>query len=131
MRLNYCTVTWYCGHYLPTVPARAIGGMKIGRRYRSTRSKPVLVPLCPPQIPHDLTRARNRAAAVGSQRLTGWAMAWPSRFLSYRVNTQTLAHSPSFVTSRTLYSQPYETKSFIRTVEPHYNGLVGARGCPF
>jgi hypothetical protein len=27
-------------------------------------------PLCPPQIPLDQTRARTRAAAVGSQRLT-------------------------------------------------------------
>jgi hypothetical protein len=27
------------------------------------------MPLCPPQIPHDLTWARTRAAAVGSQRL--------------------------------------------------------------
>jgi hypothetical protein len=33
------------------------------------------VPLCSPQIPHDLLRAWTRAAAVGSQRLTAWAMA--------------------------------------------------------
>jgi hypothetical protein len=32
--------------------------------------KPVPVPLCPPRILHDLTWARTRAAAVGSQRLT-------------------------------------------------------------
>jgi hypothetical protein len=44
----------------------AIGGMKIGKGNRSTRRKPAAVPLCPPQIPHDQTRA----AAVGSQRLT-------------------------------------------------------------
>jgi hypothetical protein len=30
-----------------------------------------------PQIPLDQTRARTRAAAVGSQRLTAWAMARP------------------------------------------------------
>jgi hypothetical protein len=30
-----------------------IGGMKIGRRNRSTRRKPAPAPLCPPQIPHD------------------------------------------------------------------------------
>jgi hypothetical protein len=47
-----------------------IGGMKIGRGNRSTRRKPALAPLCPPHIPHDQTRARTRAAAVGSQRLT-------------------------------------------------------------
>jgi hypothetical protein len=34
-----------------------IGGMQIGRGNRSTRRKPVPVPLCPPQIAHDLTRA--------------------------------------------------------------------------
>jgi hypothetical protein len=55
----------------------AIGGMKIGRGNRSTRRKPAPAPLCPPKIPHDQTRARNRAAAVGSQRLTAWAMARP------------------------------------------------------
>jgi hypothetical protein len=48
----------------------AIGGMKIGRGNRSTRRKPAPAPLCPPQIPHDQTRARTRAAVVGSQRLT-------------------------------------------------------------
>jgi hypothetical protein len=37
----------------------AIGGMKIGRGNRSTRRKPAPAPLCPPQIPHDKTRART------------------------------------------------------------------------
>jgi hypothetical protein len=54
-----------------------IGGMKIGRGTRSTRRKPAPAPLCPPQIPHDQTGARTRTAAVGSQRLTAWAMAQP------------------------------------------------------
>jgi hypothetical protein len=48
----------------------AIDGMKIGRGNRSTRRKPALAPLCPPQIPHDQTRLEPRAAAVGRQRLT-------------------------------------------------------------
>jgi hypothetical protein len=67
----------------PIVPAQgdcedgAFGGMEIGRGNRSTRRKPSPVPLCPPQIPFDLTRARTRAAAVGSQRLTAWATARP------------------------------------------------------
>jgi hypothetical protein len=55
----------------------AVGGMRIGRGNRTTRRKPAPVPLCPPQIPHDLTCARTRAAAVGSRRLTAWAMAQP------------------------------------------------------
>jgi hypothetical protein len=46
------------------------GGIKIGRENRSTRRKPAPAPLCPPQIPLDQTRARTRAAAMGSQRLT-------------------------------------------------------------
>jgi hypothetical protein len=45
-------------------------GMRIGRGNRSTRRKPAPVPHFPPQIPHDLTRAQTRPAAVGSQRLT-------------------------------------------------------------
>jgi hypothetical protein len=55
----------------------ALGEMRIGRGNRSTRRKPAPVPLCPPQIPHDLTWDRTQAATVGSWRLTAWAMAWP------------------------------------------------------
>jgi hypothetical protein len=44
--------------------------MRIGRGDRSTTRKPAPVPLCPPHLPHDLTYARTRAAAVGSRRLT-------------------------------------------------------------
>jgi hypothetical protein len=36
--------------------------MRIGKGNRSTRRKPAPVPLCPQEIPHDLTRARTRAA---------------------------------------------------------------------
>jgi hypothetical protein len=61
----------------PIVPAPGdydddgeFGGMKIGKGNRSTRRKPAPAPLCTPQIPLDQTRARTRAAAVGSQRLT-------------------------------------------------------------
>jgi hypothetical protein len=41
----------------------------IGRGNRSTRRKTTPVPLCPPQTPH-AARTQNRAAGVGSQRLT-------------------------------------------------------------
>jgi hypothetical protein len=47
-----------------------ICGMKFGMENRGTRRKPAPVPLCPPQIPHDLAWVRTRSAAVGSQRLT-------------------------------------------------------------
>jgi hypothetical protein len=46
------------------------GGMKIDRRNRSTRRKLTPAPLCPPQIQHDLTWARTKAATVESRRLT-------------------------------------------------------------
>jgi hypothetical protein len=55
----------------------AIGGIKIGGGTRSTRRKPALMPLCSPQIPHGLTRARTQAATVGRQRLTASAMTQP------------------------------------------------------
>jgi hypothetical protein len=57
----------------------AIGRM-IGRGNRSTRRKPIPVPLCPPQTPH-AARTRTRAAAVGSQRLTASATARPFGFI--------------------------------------------------
>jgi hypothetical protein len=41
----------------------AVGGMS-DRGTRSTRRKPTPVSLWPPQIPHDLTWTRTRAAAV-------------------------------------------------------------------
>jgi hypothetical protein len=41
------------------------------------RRKSVPVPLCPPQIPHGLTRDW-RTSAVRGRRLTAWAMARPS-----------------------------------------------------
>jgi hypothetical protein len=73
--------TRYVGYFWPVVPSPGdcedgkFGGMKTGRGNRSTRRKPAPAPLCPPQIPLDQTRARTRAAAMGSQRLTAWAMA--------------------------------------------------------
>jgi hypothetical protein len=51
----------------------------IGRGNRSTRRKPVPLPLCAPQTPHAAHR-RTRAAAVGSQRLTAWATARPWQY---------------------------------------------------
>jgi hypothetical protein len=58
----------------------AVGGMKTGRGNRSTRRKSAWAPLCPAQISHDLTRARTRVSAVGSQLLTAWAMARPTGY---------------------------------------------------
>jgi hypothetical protein len=54
-----------------------VGYMRIGSGSLSTRRQPPPVPLCSPQIPHDMTWARNVAAAVGRRVLIAWAMAWP------------------------------------------------------
>jgi hypothetical protein len=63
--------TRHVGHFWPTGPTPGdcddgeLGGIKIGRGYRSTRRKLAPAPLCPPQIPLDQTRARTRAFEVG------------------------------------------------------------------
>jgi hypothetical protein len=86
LRCGETESTWYVGQYsAPLYQPRlidddddecgAVGGMIIGSGNRSTCRKPAPVPLCPPQMPHDLTWDRNRAAAVGSRRLTAWAAA--------------------------------------------------------
>jgi hypothetical protein len=67
----------YQPRMIDDVECGAVGVMRIGRVNRSTRRKPAPVPLCPPQIPHDLNWARTGVATVGSQRLTAWAMAQP------------------------------------------------------
>jgi hypothetical protein len=84
----------------------AIGGMRIGRGNWSTRREPAPVPLCPPQIPDDLTRARNQAAAVRSQRLTAWAMARPGQ-----------QPNSSFI--HKLLFQVEETKGIKKTINWH------------
>jgi hypothetical protein len=69
-------------HWMIGNECGAVGGMRIWRGNRSTRRKPNPVPLCPPRIPHVLTRARTWDPAVGSRRLTIWAMARPWIHLS-------------------------------------------------
>jgi hypothetical protein len=62
--------------------------------------KPVPVPLCPPQIPHGLTRDRTRASAVRGWRLTVWAMARHFMCIYYK-------HASIFVKINTLYDCAY------------------------
>jgi hypothetical protein len=65
--------------YLPWVIVRMENLVEwIGRGNRSTLRKPAPAPLCPPQIPLEQTQAWTRAAVVGSQRLTAWAMVQPT-----------------------------------------------------
>jgi hypothetical protein len=60
-----------------------VGGMRIGRRNRNTRRKLAPMPLCPSQIPHDLSGARTWAVALESRWLTTWAMARPTQVLKW------------------------------------------------
>jgi hypothetical protein len=53
------------------------GGMMLTGKTEELLENPVPVPLCLPQIPHGVTRARTRASAVRGRRLTAWAIAWP------------------------------------------------------
>jgi hypothetical protein len=49
----------------------AVGGMRIGWGNRSTRRKPASVPLCPPQIPHDLgSNPGRRGGKPATNRLS-------------------------------------------------------------
>jgi hypothetical protein len=64
-------------------------GMKIDSGNRSTRRKPALAPLCTTQIPLDQTRVWTRAAAMGSQRLTAWAMARPTSSATLVTDSET------------------------------------------
>jgi hypothetical protein len=75
--------------------------MRISRGNRSTRRKPAPVQLCPPQIPHDLTRARTRAAAVGSRQLTAWPLR--GHLQPYRVVQRRYLHNVHKDTDRYTY----------------------------
>jgi hypothetical protein len=61
----------------------AVDGVRFSGRDQSTRRAPSTVPLCPPQIPHDLNWDRTRAAEVGSRLLTAWAMSRPKHVISH------------------------------------------------
>jgi hypothetical protein len=77
---------------------REFGVIKIRRGNRSTRRKPASALPCSPQISLDYTRARTRAAAVGSQKLTAWAMTWPIFLTSALVRGEWSASCPGHFT---------------------------------
>jgi hypothetical protein len=68
------------------------------RGNRSTWRKPATVPLCPPQISHDLTWAQTWTAIVGNQWPTAWAVARPIYHLlcSLYINVPINLPPPSF-----------------------------------
>jgi hypothetical protein len=62
-----------------------VGGMRIGRGNRSTCRKPAPVPLCPPQITHDLTWALTQAGAVARTDLENAVSYMPFLMLLSRI----------------------------------------------
>jgi hypothetical protein len=65
--------------------------------------KTVLVPLCPPQIPHGLTRDWTRSSAVRCRLLT-WAMARPVKI--FDVNLKMFSTQEEFSDIITNVSRP-------------------------
>jgi hypothetical protein len=78
-----------------------VGGM-CGMGNHNARSKPVPVPLCPPEIPHEQTWARTRATEMGSRRLTAWAMAQPIPEDSHRTRTTNIKYTYSITSPTTV-----------------------------
>jgi hypothetical protein len=62
----------------------AVGGVRIGRGNRSIWRKTAPVPICPPQIRHNLTWDQSQAAMVGNRRVTAQAVAQPRNSLLFR-----------------------------------------------
>jgi hypothetical protein len=62
----------------PTAPALDVRWWVCGSCNENYEGKAAPVPLCSPQIPHDMTCDRTWAAAVGSWPLTSWAMTQAS-----------------------------------------------------
>jgi hypothetical protein len=63
--------------------------MITGELMCSHREEPIVVPLCPPQIPHRLLWA----SAVRSQCVSDWAMTWWRRNDSLVYVTTIIRHS--------------------------------------
>jgi hypothetical protein len=56
----------------------SVGGVRLGRRNRSTMRKLDSVILRPPQISHSVPWDRTRATAVRNPRPIAWCVAWPT-----------------------------------------------------
>jgi hypothetical protein len=87
----------YKPHMIDEGDCGAIGGMKIVRGNWVTQRKPAPAPLCPPQIPHDHTRARNPDCHAGkpvTNRLSyGTALLVPCLDYSLAVKMEVICSS--------------------------------------
>jgi hypothetical protein len=71
----------------------AVGGMRIGKGNRSTRRKPAPVPLCTPQIPHDLgSNPGRRGGKPATNRLSYGTARFLPIVTDYKVSLHKLIH---------------------------------------
>jgi hypothetical protein len=94
---------------------RAVGGMRIGRRNRSTRGKPAPVTLCPPQIPHDLTWGSNpgrRGGKLATNCLIYGTVTSSNLYFSCCINSRYDLYS-SCATTQTANSWFFERSIFL------------------
>jgi hypothetical protein len=94
-----------------------IGGMQIVRGNGGTRRKPAPLPLCAPQIPHDLTEARTRAADVWSRRPSAWAMTRP--YVTGCYNIEKLVSAFMF-RSVTIYIRLNRFSAYVHILVSHW-----------
>jgi hypothetical protein len=73
---SYCSSPRWC------MSMESHGEMILTRKTEELEEIPVLVPLYPPQISRQLTRARTRASAVRGRRLTVWDTERPGATMS-------------------------------------------------
>jgi hypothetical protein len=71
------------------------GGKILTGKTEGLGEKPVLVPVCPLQIPHGLTWAGTRASAARSRWLTAWAKAQPLRRMERTCEYSTKSEVPT------------------------------------
>jgi hypothetical protein len=90
--------------------------MRHGRGNINTWRKPNLVPLCPQQIPYNLTQARNRAA-VGSQRLNAWPVATLTYFNEILSSKPVLFWCMKLITRLCLVPELTMIKTVLRTTK--------------
>jgi hypothetical protein len=67
--LGTSVTNWSIASALDDDECGTVGGMRIGRGNQNTSKKPASVPLCPPQIPHDLSLAGRCSGKPATNRL--------------------------------------------------------------
>jgi hypothetical protein len=109
----------------------AVDGMKIDGENRSTRTKPTLVSLCPPKIPHELIWDRSRPVSLGSWRLSELWYVLLSYYFRSRIYLYRMIHTSqqhNFICLRIHCNSRFHT-SYVRNTKrnshyPHGEGLL-------